>query len=1107
MNDFIKLHPKNYKEVSDKIIFYINEQKVSQNNFESIFKELRASKTLVVTSYKKNASSERRYSVYVGHYVLNFFGSDYLNLQCTSVLYGKKAVEKKDNLYRTKIFTIIPSGGVFVVYNKEIHPSVSDNSWKMEQSVLNNLLDSMEAYFEADDANEDGSDAKKEKIKISERFRRNIIRPFRDYTDKENWVEQYKQAQGDGIGYFRREFIRKNDKGPVYGFYSTDINANPENGSFSIGDRVTVIDTNGTEHGVYTGVIEDIDDESDDAVILSIAIYHQADDIDLPLTGRLVMAVNDTQTRVRSKVIRSMERCKLESKYMYHVFDDFSVDGYEEIQDDLKDYLVEKMASQYPPNQMQLEAIIKGILTEDLLLVLGPPGTGKTTVISFWVEYFIKKGLRVLISSQNNAAVDNVLARFGTIAETVRLGNENKVQDNCKAYLPQNKIASMQDYYNQNYDRVQEELEYNKEEIRLYKGRLEIYKKLYETYFERKKVLDEYIAMNRENMRRIAELYENVEKVEKELDSLLEYRARKEIFLQVYETKSFLVRLLRKRYFNRAKAELEEGEPYLKTLREKYVQSIDAYNSMTKVAEQQNLEYRDKNVESAYNESLRLLKEYSQKTSTDEFLPKFRGEISKLYDTPCFEIEPSNNWTIIMSEAEALASLEKIISKMSRALGEWNDIVNNERNDIMQNALLETCKIVGATCIGINSNKDFANVKFDVAIIDEAGQIQIHNALIPMSRARKNLLLGDYKQIPPCANDDVVAACEADEIDTKLLNMSFFEYIFEAMRKKTIDRLESQSLDRSLILKPVLEDYEAEPYKKFEPETVQDMIKRVTEDPKKLVNLNSQFRMPGNISDIISEWFYEGNYHSSYNMDKFSAIVPGTDKPLVVISTSKAKKRKESQPASKMGYQNLYEAELIANMVADIVESQQEKAKGEYLEKIEDNIGIISAYGAQVRLIRERLSKKKLGIKESQIRSMVASLDSFQGQERPLILYSLTRSTTYKKPEMGRVGFMKELRRLNVAFTRCQKQLVIVGDIDYLTQCMNMEALKDEGTEWPCAHQEETEIIDNDTINQCAECPAICERKFARFMRLLMQHVDAGAGNSFQSEDFFRRKA
>lgn len=106
------------------------------------------------------------------------------------------------------------------------------------------------------------------------------------------------------------------------------------------------------------------------------------------------------------------------------------------------------------------------------------------------------------------------------------------------------------------------------------------------------------------------------------------------------------------------------------------------------------------------------------------------------------------------------------------------------------------------------------------------------------------------------------------------------------------------------------------------------MIKRVTEDPKKLVNLNSQFRMPGNISDIISEWFYEGNYHSSYNMDKFSAIVPGTDKPLVVISTSKAKKRKESQPASKMGYQNLYELNLLPIWLLILWSHSRRRLKG-----------------------------------------------------------------------------------------------------------------------------------------------------------------------------------
>ena len=262
--------------------------------------------------------------------------------------------------------------------------------------------------------------------------------------------------------------------------------------------------------------------------------------------------------------------------------------------------------------------------------------------------------------------------------------------------------------------------------------------------------------------------------------------------------------------------------------------------------------------------------------------------------------------------------------------------------------------------------------------------------------------------------------------------------------------------------------------------------------------------MPGNISDIISEWFYEGNYHSSYDMNRFAALVPGTDKPLVVINTSKARERKESKPNSAMGYQNLYEARLIADMVVDIIDAQAEDAKEKFLEKIEDNMGIISAYGAQVRLIREALKGKKLDVNDSQIRSMVASLDSFQGQERPLILYSLTRSTTYKKPDERRIGFMNELRRLNVAFTRCQKQLVIVGDIDYLTECMNMEDVPDDEQNWPCAYQEEAEIIDQDTINQCAECPAKCERKFARFMRLLMQHVNAGAGNSFQSEDYLR---
>lgn len=1092
----IKLHPRNYKKISGRIIFFFNAQKVSKDNFNNILKELSGCKTFVVTSYKKNNTSERRYSLYVGKYVLNFLGSDYLNLQCTSVLYGKKAAEKKEQLYKTRIFTIIPDGSVHIVYDGAIYPEVDDNSWKMNESTYNDLLDSMEGYFDSD-VDDEEIEQKEERIKISERFKRNIIRPFRDYTDKENWVERYKQSQGEGLLYFRREFVQTTNKGSVYNFFSNDENADSENAFFNMGDRVTVIDTEKADRSVYTGVVENIDNESDDAVIYSIAFYHQSDDVDIPQSGKIVMGINDTQTKVRGRVIRSMERGKIESKYMYKVFDDFSVDGYEDIPDDLKEYLVEKMAGKFPPNQMQLEAIIKGILTEDLLLVLGPPGTGKTTVISFWVDYFIRKGMRVLISSQNNAAVDNVLARFGEMAETVRLGNENKVQENCKPYLPQNKIAAMQNHFNENDKRIQSDFEHNEEEIKEYRQNITKYKELRDDYLQKRKLVEEFGEVIDKAAKSVNKLYGQVISVETELDNLLEKRAYKEIFLQVYEKKGAIEKLFRRRYAKRVRTELERDAEGLSNLRTRYINLVKQYNEGVIRIKKEIFTIREKGFIEQYKiAKIRLIDEVTK----PEFTPSFKGEIAGLYKKPLFGNEIEKNNMVIESELSNLDALERTLTKTKTALAEWNALVNNERNDIMQNALLETCQIVGATCIGINSNRTFADVKFDVAIVDESGQIQIHNALIPMSRARKNLLLGDYKQIPPCANDDVIAACKADEIDTRLLNMSFFEYVFESIRKKTIKELECQGLDKSIILKPILEDYIPKSNKQFDPNVVQDMILRVVNDSKKIVNLNSQFRMPGNISDIISEWFYEGNYHSSYDMARFEPMVPGTDKPLVVIPTSKSKKRGESQPASKMGYQNDYEAQLIAHIVADVINSQSENSREEFIKKIEGNIGIISAYGAQVRLIREYLSKLEFGIEASQIRSMVASLDSFQGQERPLILYSLTRSTTYKSPEAGRVGFMKELRRLNVAFTRCQKQLVIVGDVDYLSECMNMEKVIDDAPDWPCANMEEKSVVNQEYIEQCAECPAICERKFARFMRLLMQHVKAGAGNIIDSE-------
>lgn len=979
-------------------------------------------------------------------------------------------------------------------------------AWQMDSDLINDLQDSMESYFDSDE-DEPEQEKKEDSVKVSERFKRNILKPFQDYTAKEQWVEDNNQAQGEGVSFFKREFRKAGAKGPSYAFYSIDTEADPEKGMFQIGEQATIISEIESEIVKINGVITDIDCESEDAVIFMISLFRQEDDSAIPQEGKIAKAVSQVQTSVRTRVIRNMERGKLESKYMYKDFEDFSVKGYEEAQSDLKDYLISKMADDCPPNQMQLEAIIKGILTEDVLLVLGPPGTGKTTVISYWVEYFIKKGQRVLISSQNNAAVDNVLARFGTIAETVRLGREEKVQENCQDYLPEKKIASMEKYFNDNHSRVIDDIKHNQNELENYKTRLQEYQ---DKLNELSKLSDDIKRQNekvRSVLRNIANHYEVIKALEKDIDNIRWARAHKEIFLEVYETKSFLWRILNRRYAKRVKGDLLKSEADLNNKRKIYAETVNAYNTSVGFVKTEIEKINETDSAKNFFEKLHEVEENTQEAVQEAFLPDLKGESAALFRKPDFSSKPRENYSVIREQQNHVKNVIVSIKLAENALKSWNDLVNNNRNDIFQDALLETCQIVGATCIGINSNKKFANVKFDVAIVDESGQIQIHNALIPMTRARKNLLLGDYKQIPPCANDDVVAACKADDIDTKLLNMSFFEFLFESMRKKTIQQLEAEGRDKSELLRPVLSDYQRVPHKKFEPDVVEDMIERVTNDPKKLVNLNSQFRMPGNISDIISEWFYERNYHSSYNMENFEILVPGTDKPLVVISTSNAAGREESQPETKMGYHNHYEAKMIADIVEKAINLQPDGAREKFVNEIENKIGIISAYGAQVRLIREYLRKKKLGIGENQIRSMVASLDSFQGQERPLILYSLTRSTNYKKPDMGRVGFMKELRRLNVAFTRCKKQLVIIGDIDYLSECMNMEKVPEGENEWPCSGQQENQMISQEMIDQCAECPAVCERKFARFMRLLMQHVHDGAGDFIQSEDYLKKDA
>jgi superfamily I DNA and/or RNA helicase len=124
--------------------------------------------------------------------------------------------------------------------------------------------------------------------------------------------------------------------------------------------------------------------------------------------------------------------------------------------------------------------------------------------------------------------------------------------------------------------------------------------------------------------------------------------------------------------------------------------------------------------------------------------------------------------------------------------------------------------------------------------------------------------------------------------------------------------------------------------------------------------------------------------------------------------------------------QSGYYNELEGRLIVDLVEVYQQ-ANSDWV--------VIVPYQAQVRYILDLL-RKRIANDEFKLEERVATVDAFQGGERDVVLYGFTRSNP-----RGSIGFLKELRRLNVAMTRAKQQLVLVGDLSTLKQA-NDEAFR-----------------------------------------------------------------
>lgn len=185
------------------------------------------------------------------------------------------------------------------------------------------------------------------------------------------------------------------------------------------------------------------------------------------------------------------------------------------------------------------------------------------------------------------------------------------------------------------------------------------------------------------------------------------------------------------------------------------------------------------------------------------------------------------------------------------------------------------------------------------------------------------------------------------------------------------------------------------------------------------VMLEKQYRMNTDIMNFSSDEFYDGELQADESVADHKLEISGKpskkmkealDPDNVVVFMDSHGKWPENTRKGSSSKENKKEADLVKSIVEECID----------LEVQPEYIGVISPYDDQVDLIKSRLDIEGLEVK---------TVDGFQGRQKDVIVVSFVRSN-----EEGNIGFLEDLRRLNVSITRARKKLIMVGDSETLKQ-------------------------------------------------------------------------
>ena len=374
-----------------------------------------------------------------------------------------------------------------------------------------------------------------------------------------------------------------------------------------------------------------------------------------------------------------------------------------------------------------------------------------------------------------------------------------------------------------------------------------------------------------------------------------------------------------------------------------------------------------------------------------------------------------------------------------RGLQTWVDDIPDysQEKEVYLRDFINGCNVVGVSCTeNTRTLTENGFDDFDVVIIDEVSKATPPELLIPMLRGRKIVLVGDHRQLPPLFNE----------------------------HEKTYQEVAEQQENQDDVIVPLT----MQDFNKYKDMVTASLFERYFENADSSIKetLVYQYRMHSDIMDIINI-FYD-NYLKDGNEDNYTydtkahyleirstsgteMIIPDRHAYWFDSSTLGGERIFEQRKQGSTSAENLVEAEMIIELL--------KKMERQYANipdiKLPVSIGIISFYYDQVALIRQMLRGEIFHAIDVEVNTV----DRFQGKEKEIVFVSLVRNVRWSAHNVD--SHIAAFQRINVAFSRAQNLLVIVGAKDmYAEQPVKITDMNNGEEKIIMAYKEIIEMLD-----------------------------------------------